>query len=171
MRETPADLERLQILIDDSIERATPFLRTSFGMPEHSLAAAQLTTHLEGSLTVALATVTARGEPRVTPINAVFLHGRFYLPTVAEAARARHLIRRPSASLAYYEGTSLAVIAHGAAAIIGVDHANFAEIDSTQTEHGQSPREWHGTGVYLQFEPATLYTFAQEPDRYPRAAT
>jgi nitroimidazol reductase NimA-like FMN-containing flavoprotein (pyridoxamine 5'-phosphate oxidase superfamily) len=171
MRETPADLQRLQVLIDDSIERATAFLRSSFEMPGHSLSAAQLAAHLQGALTVSLATVTARGEPRVAPINAVFLRGQFYLPTVAEAARARHLARRPGASLAYYEGTSLAVIAHGSAAIIDADHVEFAEIDSVQTNYGQSPREWHGSGVYLLFKPATLYTFAQEPDRYLPTAT
>jgi general stress protein 26 len=171
MRETRADLQRLQTLIDDSIEGASAFLRSSFGMPEHSLAASQLAAHLQGALTVSLATVTARGEPRVAPINAIFLHGQFYLPTVAEAARSKHVARRPSASLAYYEGTSLAVIAHGSAVIVGDDHADFAEIDSTQTEHAQSPREWHGTGVYILFKPATLYTYAEEPERYPQAAT
>lgn len=170
VRETGADLERLQTLIDTSIEGASAFLRSSFGMPTHSLAAAQLAAHLQGALVVSLATVTARGEPRVAPINAIFLRGQFYLPTVAEAARAKHLSRRPSASLAYYEATSLAVIAHGSAVIIGADHADFAEIDSTQAEHAQSPREWHGTGVYLLFKPASLYTYAEEPDRYPRAA-
>jgi hypothetical protein len=39
MRETPADLRRLQALLDDSIQRASPFLRSSFEMPEHSLSA------------------------------------------------------------------------------------------------------------------------------------
>jgi nitroimidazol reductase NimA-like FMN-containing flavoprotein (pyridoxamine 5'-phosphate oxidase superfamily) len=165
MRETSADLQRLQLLIDDSIERASTFLRSSFEMPEHSLSAAQLAAHLQGALTVSLATVTVRGEPRVAPMNAVFLHGEFYLPTVAEAARARHLARRPSASLAYYEGTGVAVIAHGTAAIIGADHVDFAEIDSVQTQYAQSPREWHGTAVYLLFKPDTLHTYAQDPGR------
>jgi hypothetical protein len=40
MRETAADLERLQALLDDSIERAGPFLRSSFQLPGHSLSAA-----------------------------------------------------------------------------------------------------------------------------------
>jgi len=163
MRESPADLHRLQGLIDDSIERASPFLRISFAMPAHSLSAAQLAAHLQGSLTVSLATVTARGEPRVAPINAVFLHGRFYLPTVAEAARARHLARRPSASLTYYEGTSLAIIAHGTASMIDAGHVDFAEIDSVQAKYAQSPQEWRGTAIYLLLEPDTLYTYTSTP--------
>jgi hypothetical protein len=166
VRETPRDLERLQALLDHSIEHAGPFLRTSFQMPEHSLSAAQLVAHLYGSRTVALGTVTARGEPRVAPIAALFLRGAFYIPTVAEAARARHLARRPGASLTYFEGTDLAVIAHGAAAIIDVSHPDFGEVDATQIECGnESVREWSGRGIYVHLQPAKLYTYVRHPDQ------
>lgn len=168
MRETPADLQRLQTLLDHSIEQASPFLRSSFQMPEHSLSAAQLAAHLHGSLTVALGTVSARGEPRVAPIAALFLRAAFYMPTIAEAARARHLARRPGASLTYFKGTDLAVVAHGHATIIDVNHPDFAELDTTQVECGnQSVRDWPGQGVYLHLQPTHLYTFARHPDRYP----
>jgi hypothetical protein len=169
MRETPSDLERLQALLDQSVERAGPFLRSSFEMPEHSLSAAQLAAHLQGSLTVALGTVTARGEPRVAPIAAFLLHGSFYVPTGAEAARTRHLARRPGASLTYFESTNLAVVAHGRAAIIDTDHPDFAELDATQVEcGGESVLGWSGHGVYLRLEPTSLYTFARHPDQYRR---
>ncbi|HWF50267.1 MAG TPA: pyridoxamine 5'-phosphate oxidase family protein [Solirubrobacteraceae bacterium] len=168
MHETDEDLDRLQALLDDSIERAGSFLRRSFEMPEHSLSAPQLTAHLLGSLTVALATTTARGEPRVAPIGALFLHARFYVPTVAESARARHLARRPASSLTYYERTELAVIVHGQVTIIGAEDPDFAELDAAQVESGgQSVREWQGHGVYLRLEPATVYTYARETGRYP----
>jgi hypothetical protein len=168
MRETAEDHQRLQAVLDGSIERAGGFLRSSFEMPEHSLSATQLAAHLKGMLTVALATVTARGEPRVAPIGALFLHAWFYVPTVAESARARHLARRPAASLTYYEGTKLAVIVHGQAAIIGADDPDFSELDAVQVESGgQSVREWQGHGVYLRLEPATFYTYARDPGRYP----
>jgi pyridoxine/pyridoxamine 5'-phosphate oxidase len=171
MLETPAELQTLQALLDDSIERASDFLRSSFEMPEHSLSAAQLAGHLQGALTVALGTVTARGEPRVAPISALFLHASFYVPTVAESARSRHLAQRPAASLTYFEGIDLAVIAHGHATRIDAEHADFAELDAAQVQSGnQSVREWQGHGVYLQLQPASLYTFAREPDRYPTSA-
>src|SRR6266511_6123205 len=118
MRETDADLERLQALLDRGIERAGPFLRSSFQMPEHSLSAAQLAGHLQGLLTVALATTTARGEPRVAPIGALFVRAAFHVPSVAQAARTRHLTARPAASLTCFEGTEMAVIAHGRVAIV-----------------------------------------------------
>jgi len=161
MRETADDLARLQRLLDASIERASPFLRSSFQMPECSLSAQELATRLDGSLTVALATVTAGGEPRVAPINAFFLRASFYVPTVAEAARARHLARRPAASLTYFQSTDLAVIAHGHVAIIAGEDPAFAELDATQVGLGrQSPREWSGHGVYLKLDPTSLYTYA-----------
>jgi hypothetical protein len=168
VRETAEDVDRLQAVLDDSVERAGAFLRRSFEMPKHSLSAPQLAAHLQGSLTVALATVTARSEPRVAPIGALFLHAWFYVPTVAESARARHLARRPAASLTYYQGTELAVIVHGQAAIIRADDPDFGELDAAQVESGgQSVREWQGHGVYLRLEPATFYTYAREPGRYP----
>lgn len=165
MQETPADLQLLHTLLDQSIEQAGPFLRSSFQMPEHSLSAVQLAARLHGSLTVALATVTARGEPRVAPITALFLRAAFYMPTVAEAARAKHLTRRPGASITYFDGTDLAVIAHGHAAIIGADHPDFDELDATQVEWGnQSVRDWSGHGIYLHLRPAKIYTFVRHPD-------
>lgn len=171
MRETAADLERLQALLDESVEQASPFLRRSFEMPEHSLSAAQLVTHLRGSLTVALSTVTAGGEPRVAPIGALLLRGVFFVPTVAEAVRARHIARRPGSSLTYFEGTELAVIAHGHATTITADHPGFAELDAVQVECGsQSVHEWQGHGVYLEIHAARLFTYARDPGRYPDAA-
>ena len=172
MRETPAELQRLQTLLDDSVARASPFLRSSFQMPEHSLSATQLAAHLQDALTVALATVTARGEPRVAPISALFVHASFYVPTVAQSARAQHLARRPGASLTYFEGTDLAVIAHGGARIIDARHPDFADLDATQVACGnQSVHEWSGDGVYVKVVAASLHTYAREPQRYPGTRT
>jgi hypothetical protein len=170
MRETAADLERLQALLLRSIEAAGPFLRSSFQMPEHSLSAGQLAGHLQGSLTVALATTTARGEPRVAPISAMFVHAAFCVPSIAQAARARHLAARPAASLTYFEGNDLAVVAHGAVAIVGAEDPAFDELDELQVAAGrESPRGWSGDGVYLRLEPAKLFTYARDPTRYAGA--
>ncbi len=167
MRETAADLERLQALLERSSEGAGPFLRSSFQMPEHSLSAVQLAGHLQGSLTVALATTTARGEPRVAPISALFVHAAFCVPSIAQAARARHLAQRPAASLTYFEGNDLAVIAHGRVAIVDAADPAFDELDALQVAAGmESPRGWSGDGVYLRLEPAALFTFARDPTRY-----
>ena len=171
MRESPTDIRELQALLDDSITRASAFLRASFEMPAHSLSATQLAAHLQGGLTVALATVTSHGEPRVAPIGALFISGQFYVPTVAEAVRARHVARRPAVSLTYFEGIDLAVIAHAQATILDAEHPDFADLDAIQVACGnQSVREWQGHGVYLRLHAASLYTFAREPGRYSGTA-
>jgi hypothetical protein len=162
MRESPADLERLQALVDRSIEGAGPFLRNAFEMPERSLSAQQLVDRLDGPLTVALATATARGEPRVAPIGALFVRGAFHVPTVAQAARTRHLAARPAASLTYYEGNDMAVIAHGHVAIIDTTDPAFAELDAVQVESGnESPTQWQGDAVFLRLDADRLFTYAR----------
>ena len=172
MRETAADLARLQVLLDRSIEGAGPFLRSSFEMPEHSLSAAQLAAHLQGSLTVALATTTARGEPRVAPIGALFVRATFHVPSVAQAARARHLAARPAASLTYFEGNDLAVIVHGRATILDAAHPDFAALDELQVQcGGGSVTGWSGDGVYLRVEAERMFTYAREPERVGSGAS
>jgi N-acetylglutamate synthase-like GNAT family acetyltransferase len=149
MRETQEDIERLQALLDTSIQRAGAFLRRSFQMPEHSLTAQQLIDCWLDVQTVALATVTTRGEPRIAPIGSLLYRGEIYIPTVATAARTRHVMKRLAVSLTLFRENELAIIVHGSAAIISPDHAEFEALEhllyaSTQTKAG----EW-GEGVYL----------------------
>lgn len=164
MQETRGDLDRLQALLNHSAQRASAFLRSAFEIPQHSLSAAQLVAQLQGLVTVALATVTARGEPRVAPISAFFLHGSFYVPTVAEAARARHIARRPAVSLTYYQETEIAVLAHGHATLIKQDDPHFGELNDTHVGcGGQSVLGWHGEGVFLRIEADSIFTYARDP--------
>jgi hypothetical protein len=167
MRESADDLAWLEGLLGRSIEGAGAFLRSSFEMPEHSLSAAQLVRYLEGIPTVALATVTAKGEPRVAPIGAVFWRARFHIPTVATAARTRHLRARPAVSLTHYAGNDLAVLVHGRASIVTPAESLFGELDAYHREHtgGQGVSDW-GEGVFLRIEPDVLYTYARYPEQF-----
>lgn len=167
MKESADDLAWLQELLDRSIERAGSFLRSSFEMPEHSLSAAQLVRHLDGVPTVALATVTAQGEPRVAPIGAIFWQARFYVPTVATAARTCHLRARPAVSLTYYVGNDLAILVHGRAAVVTLDDAAFEALDLYHREQtrGQGVTSW-GEGVFLRIEPDVFYTYARYPEQF-----
>ncbi len=165
MRETPEDIERLQALLDHSIERAGAFLRRSFQMPEHSLTAQQLIECWLDVQTVALATVTTRGEPRIAPISSLLYRGEIYLPTVATAARTRHVMKRPAISLTLFHENELAIIVHGYAAILSPDHADFETLEnflyaSTHTKAG----EW-GEGVYLHIQAEAIYTYNRHPHR------
>src|SRR5438034_5507704 len=125
MRETQEDIERLQALLDSSIERAGAFLRRSFQMPQHSLTAQELVECWQDVQTVALATVTTRGEPRIAPIGSLLYRGDIYIPTVATAARTRHIMKRPAVSLTLFRANELAIIVHGSVTIMSRDHADF----------------------------------------------
>jgi ribosomal protein S18 acetylase RimI-like enzyme/uncharacterized pyridoxamine 5'-phosphate oxidase family protein len=165
MRETQEDIERLQALLDLSIERAGAFLRRSFQMPEHSLTARELIECWQDVQNVALATVTTRGEPRIAPISSLLYRGEIYLPTVATAARSRHVMKRPTVSLTLHREDELAIIVHGKATIISPDHADFETLEnifyaSTQTRAG----EW-GEGVYLHIVAEAIYTYNRHPHR------
>ena len=165
MRETQEDIERLQALLDHSIERAGAFLRRSFQMPEHSLTAQQLIDCWLDVQTVALATVSTRGEPRITPISSLLYRGDIYIPTVATAARTRHIMKRPAVSLTLFRENELAIIVHGSATIISPDHADFETLEtllyaSTHTKAG----EW-GEGVYLHIQAEAIYTYNRYPHR------
>ena len=109
MRETDDDLKQLQTLVSESIDGAGSYLRQCFEMPQHCLSAAQLARHFEGLKTVAIATVTAKGEPRTAPVAAIFYRGQFHIPTVADSARARQIPSRPAVSLSYFDANDLAV--------------------------------------------------------------
>lgn len=166
MYETPEDFQQLQNLIDRSIEQAGAFLRQSFQMPDHSLSARQLVHVWQGMQTIALATVTRNGEPRVAPIGALLFRGSCYIPTVMTAARTKHILHRPAVSFTFFQGNDFAVIAHGSATVIQSDQPIFADIEKLQCEAtGNSVREW-GEGVFLQITPKTLFTYARDIDHF-----
>jgi hypothetical protein len=167
MHESPQDIDRLDKQIRDSISRAGAYLRSSFEMPEHSLSAAQLVRELQGIKQVALATVTARHEPRVAPIGAFFYRGDFYIPSTMEAARVRHLRRCKALSLTLIEGIDFAVIVHGTGAVLGEDAPEFETLIELQRNgQGSSVRDW-GEGAFIRLDATTIYTYARYPERFP----
>lgn len=167
MHETVDDLRELQALLTGSMEQAGPFLRTSFEMPEQSLSAAQVAHHLQGVPTVAFATVSAKGEPRVAPIGAIFYRGRFYIPTVMGAARVRHAIKRPASSLTLFNDIGLAIIVHGQAVVIERQHPDYATLVAMQIEHSGSSVDSWGVGAFLRIDADVMYTYARVPGDYP----
>ena len=161
----------LQEVLDRSIERAGPYLRESFQMPAHSLNAAQLTGHLAGRLwTIALATVTAKGEPRVAPVGSLFVDGRFCVPILKSAARVKQLQRNAAVSASLFDEKDFALIVHGTARVIGTDDAGFDDVVAAHRaiDEGRSVLDWGPSdqAAYIVVDPDRMFTFARHPDRF-----
>ncbi|HEU5144037.1 MAG TPA: pyridoxamine 5'-phosphate oxidase family protein, partial [Dermatophilaceae bacterium] len=114
MLETRAEVEALQALMDASRGGATRHLRSIID-DDRTLTAAQLVQVLTGMKVLSVATVTARGEPRISALDGHFLHGTWTFSTAGESAKARHLARNPGVSVAHIDGEELALFSHGTA--------------------------------------------------------
>jgi len=129
VHETPADLLTLQALLDASYARSGSHLRSIWG-PETRLSAEDVSAELAGVQVLDLATVTARGEPRVAPVDGLFFRGRFWFGSAATSLRFRNLRHNPAVSGAITRGTeTFLVIVHGRAVELdprGLDAEGFA---------------------------------------------
>ena len=74
MHETPEQIAELQRLLDESYDSAGEHLR-SIMTPERRSTAKKLVETLTGMCLLSLATVTAKCEPMVSPVDGVFFKG------------------------------------------------------------------------------------------------
>ena len=140
MHETADDLAELQRALDESYESAGEHLRSIF-TPDRRASAADVVAKLTDAFMIDLATVTARGEPVVAPVDGLFYRGRLWFSLPPGAVRARHLLARPQASATYVEGDPGAcLIVHGTAYRVDETHPLFAEFD-------QFARDLYGTAA------------------------
>lgn len=129
MHEAADDLAELQRVLDESHESAGEHLRGIFA-PARRASAADVVAKLQGVFMINLATVTARSEPLVAPVDGLFFHGRLWFSLPPGAVRARHLLARPQVSASYVEGDPGAcLIVHGTAIHVDAAHPSFVEFD------------------------------------------
>lgn len=166
MWERAEDLRRLQDVLDRSIADAqSPMLHHIF-RPDRALRAEQIVSLFQDRRVGVLGTVSAAGEPRVAPVDILLVGGRFQASSRESAGRVRHLRRNPAASLTYFEGDDLAVIAHGNAMLIGQDDAHWDDADAACREvYESSAADWSDDAVYIWLEPVTMFAFASEPSK------
>ena len=97
MRGTGEEVEWLQALMDATNARTNAHM-AAIVRPERQLNAAQVVRYLQGLMHVAFGTVNASGEPRVSPLDGHFIHGRFTLSTGSERRAGETLnATRPAA--------------------------------------------------------------------------
>ena len=167
MFETNDELDEMQTLLDASLSRATEHLQSIITAGERTLAAAQVALACRGMCPLAISTVTANYEPRVSAVDGHLLHGRWYFSTARGAAKARHLAVRPAVSIAYLRGEEVGVFAHGRAQPMnpagGPDDPDWPELLHYMTDYyGSSPLRW-GDVVYYRLVPSWMVAFASNP--------
>ncbi len=142
MLETEAELDALQQLLDRSRSGATEHLRGIIN-DQRALSARDIVGLLLNMKVVSLATVTARGEPRISAVDGHFLHGTWTWSTDGTSAKARHLAARPAVSVAHVDNEDLAVFAHGTAERLRLSDPLWEETLAHWSAHyGSSPLGW-----------------------------
>jgi uncharacterized pyridoxamine 5'-phosphate oxidase family protein len=167
MFETEAEIEELDELLDRTLAHANKHL-AGIVKPERRLNARQVVRYLQGTKHVAFATVNERGQPRVAPLDGVFIHGRFTVSTGREAARLRHLRANPACSAAHVDGDTVGIVVHGHVTIVGRQNAASEEIEPVWREiYGSSPFEWGEGVVFMRVEPTSMWAYAFHPENFP----
>jgi general stress protein 26 len=159
--ETTDELAHLQALLDASHARSTDHLR-SIIHGDRRLSAVHVTGLLTGMKVITVATVTAKGEPRISAMDGHFMHGTWTFSTSRTSAKARHLAQRPAVSVAHVDGEAMAVFSHGHVAELAGDE--LAAVDAHWTSHyGSSPLSW-GDVVMWRLEPTWMVGYAFQRD-------
>lgn len=161
MYETEAEVAELDRLLDASLRRGSEHLRSIMTEGDRTLNAAETCRVLTGMKTLAVATVTQAGEPRISGVDGHFLHARWVFTTAGNAVKARHLRARPAVSVAHIVGDDLGVFAHGSVEFLTDAHAEFAAIEEHLVQHyGSSPSSWGDDIVYLRVQPRWMVSYA-----------
>lgn len=156
MRETEAELDDLQRLMDASRAGGTSHLREIIS-DGHVMDARAVVAALEGMRVLSLATVTAAGEPRVSAVDGHFLHGAWTFGTDGAAAKARHLAARPAVSAAHVDGERIGVFCHGRAVRLTPESATWEEtIAHWNSHYGSDPTSWGDDVRMYRIEPHWL---------------
>jgi hypothetical protein len=167
MFETDAEIAAIQSLLDASLSRSTEHLQSIITPGERTLTADQVCLACRGMCTLAISTVTATCEPRVSAVDGHLLHGRWYFSTARGAAKARHLAARPAVSIAFLRGEDIGVFAHGTAQPMnpagGPDDPDWPALLAYMTDYYESsPLSW-GDVVYYRLIPSWMVAFASDP--------
>lgn len=158
MHETADDLRALQRLIDDSHRSGGRHLRTIYS-DERRLSAHDLSQLLRGVQVLNVATVTARCEPRVAPVDGLFFRGRWYFGSSPDSVRFRHLRARPQVSATHVRGEDLAVVVHGTVTLVDPDASEHAEFRGYLRETYPGWDSWARGNPYARIDASKMFTF------------
>jgi hypothetical protein len=170
MDETEEQIQALQALIDKSFAAAGGHL-VSIVSEDKRLNARQVVQYLQGTKHIAVATVSSKGEPRVSPVDGHFLRGRFYFGTEGGSIRIRHLRRNPAVSISHFAGDDVAITIHGRAVLLQKGDPEADEMAALYTSvYGSDPYTWGNDIVFARIEPETMIAYAPDPTKFPESS-
>ena len=167
MHESPADLERLQALLDSSYAGAGRHL-LSIHTPDRRLDAAGVAARLQDVCLLVLATVTADGRPVAGVVDGIFYRGEFYFGSADDSVRLRHIRDRPRVSAVHAPGEHLAITVHGRAAGIDLRAPETrafrqALLDVYVPRYGPEWEDFIASGVtFARITAERMFAFANE---------
>jgi general stress protein 26 len=160
MKETPEEIAALQELLDRSHAAATDHLREIID-GDRRLTAADVVALLTGMRVIAVATVTAKGHPRISAMDGHFLHATWSFSTSGTAAKARHMRARPDVSVAHVDGEELALFSHGRVEELQPTDADHDETLQHWIDHyGSSPLSWGDDIRLYRYRPHWMVGYA-----------
>ncbi len=162
MRETPEQIAGLQTLIDDSFARSSRHL-IAIMTEERRLSAQRIVAELPSPAVLNIASVTAKGQPRISAVDGHFLHGHWYFTTDESAPKARQLLARPAVSAAYTPRDGYGVFCHGRAVSLPPGPERQMIIDLFVETYGQSPEVW-GDIYFARIDADWFVGFAMTPE-------
>ena len=153
---TPADLDRLQTLLDASHARAGEHLR-GIHTAEARVSAAELVHRLPDMHVMVVASVSVDGRPFTGPVDAFLHHGRIIFGTAPHALRARHLAARPAISVTYVDGERLVLTMHGTARRLDMEGGDGDVRGRLATHYGPGWEDWGAGSPYFVVEPERVF--------------
>jgi hypothetical protein len=168
MHETPADLRRIQELLDRSYANAGAHL-LRIHTPDRRASAGEVVDRLSGMCLLVVTTVTADSRPIGGPVDGVFYRGAFHFGSSPDSLRFRHVRSRPQVTATHAPAEEFAVTVHGQAVPIDVgedENAGFRQtlLDIYVPRYGSEWEQFLDSGpVFARIEADRMFAFAMPP--------
>jgi hypothetical protein len=161
MLESPQEMAQLQELLDRSAADASAHL-LSIVTPPRRMNAQRLVEEARGIAVLNVASVTARGEPRISAVDGHFRHGTWWFTTALSAIKVRHWRARPAVSAAWTPRDGFGVFAHGTVEFIEDGDPRRAPLREYLLQlYSMDPEDLTDSGAaYVRLQPSWMVAFA-----------
>jgi hypothetical protein len=97
----------------------------------------------------------------VAPVDGLFYRGQFWFGSSPTSKRFIHIAQRPQVSAAHTRGETLAVMVHGTAATVDLDHSSTAGFREYLLEvYGGGWHDWGSGALYARIDPSYMQAFS-----------